>query len=131
MFDRMKKAEESQQVEIADLTVRPLPETLKTLYTLEYAEKETKLSDAHKDMLLGDIIPQLDHDQQITLQIEAYATPLAGILNSDKRRALDRGMAIRNYLIENAIDSTRINIRSLGDNTDKEPVNRVDVTVLK
>ena len=38
-------------------------------------------------------------------------------------------LAIRSFLIENGVRSTRIDVRALGNKTSEEPLNRVDLNV--
>jgi outer membrane protein OmpA-like peptidoglycan-associated protein len=43
--------------------------------------------------------------------------------------SLSRALAIRSFLIENGVRSTRIDVRALGNKTTEEPFNRVDLKV--
>lgn len=84
--------------------------------------------------LPGDSIPALDTlAQQMAntedrLQIRAYAASSGSDGGSGARRlALSRALAVRAYLIDRGIRSTRIDVRALGTPTDGSPVDRVEV----
>ena len=46
-----------------------------------------------------------------------------------RRRSLFRTLAVRTYLVENGVLSTRMDVRALGDRTEEEPKDRVEVRV--
>ncbi len=48
-----------------------------------------------------------------------------------RRLSLSRALAVRSYLIEQGVRSTRIDVRALGNKTDVEPADRVDLILSK
>ena len=46
-----------------------------------------------------------------------------------RRLSLSRALAVRTFLIDNGVRSTRIDVRALGDKAPDEPANRVDVSL--
>lgn len=62
------------------------------------------------------------------LQVRAYAANTAGDGGSGARRlSLTRALAVRQYLIDKGIRSTRIDVRALGVPTDGTAPDRVEV----
>jgi outer membrane protein OmpA-like peptidoglycan-associated protein len=62
------------------------------------------------------------------LQIRAYAASTVSDGGSGARRlSLTRALAVRQYLIDKGIRSTRIDVRALGAPTDGSPADRVEV----
>lgn len=96
-----------------------------------YEGVQSKLSTKHIALLKGRIIPQLKKDRDVRLLIQAYASVEADISSSDRRIALSRALEIRKYLLENNISSNRIDVRSLGSQTDVQPLDRVEFYLIK
>lgn len=73
---------------------------------------------------------KLKEKEETRLQLLAYAG--GGGLSSSKARrlALSRALAVRSYLIEVGVNSTRIDVRALGDKAPDEPMNRVDLNII-
>lgn len=73
---------------------------------------------------------KLKGKEETRLQLLAYAG--GGGLSSSKARrlALSRALAVRSYLIEVGVNSTRIDVRALGDKAPDEPMNRVDLNII-
>lgn len=64
------------------------------------------------------------------LQLKAYAGGTGETLSSARRLSLSRALAVRSYLIEKGIRSTRIDVRALGRAEDSGPPERVDIILL-
>ncbi|HAU29116.1 MAG TPA: hypothetical protein DCW68_03285 [Rhodospirillaceae bacterium] len=75
------------------------------------------------------IIGWLQKNETARLQIEAYASSPDGQTNMARRISLSRALAIRSYLIDHSIRSTRIDVRAKGDATTEEPLDRVDLII--
>lgn len=64
------------------------------------------------------------------LQLKAYAGGTVETLSSARRLSLSRALAVRSFLIEQRIRSTRIDVRALGRAEDSGPPERVDIILL-
>ncbi|MBH61849.1 MAG: hypothetical protein CL569_05250 [Alphaproteobacteria bacterium] len=64
------------------------------------------------------------------LQLKAYAGGTGEPLGSARRLSLSRALAVRSFLIEQGIRSTRIDVRALGRAEDSGPPERVDIVLL-
>lgn len=65
------------------------------------------------------------------VQLRGYASASnADAASGARRLSLSRALAVRSYLIDKGIRSTRIDVRALGPTADSGPADRVDVAVL-
>ena len=64
------------------------------------------------------------------LQLKSFAGRSGETPSAARRRSLSRALAVRSYLIEKGIRSTRIDVRALGMAADQGPTDRVDVIIL-
>ena len=80
---------------------------------------------------LQKLIKKLNNNPNLRVQLHAFATGIDGNLSSARRISLSRALAIREYLKSAGIRTTRIDVMALGDNTDKQPIDRVDFIFIK
>ena len=64
------------------------------------------------------------------IQLKAFASGTSDRPSAARRESLSRALAVRSYLIENGVRSTRIDVRALGAPSDGGPSDRVDVILL-
>jgi len=64
------------------------------------------------------------------IQLKAFASAKSDRPSTARRVSLSRALAVRSYLIENGVRSTRIDVRALGAPSDGGPSDRVDVMLL-
>lgn len=65
------------------------------------------------------------------LQVRAYATGEDGSKSSARRISLSRALSVRSYLMDKGIKPNRVDVRALGTDTDKSPLDRVDLVFAK
>ncbi|MDP7242548.1 MAG: OmpA family protein, partial [Rhodospirillales bacterium] len=88
----------------------------------------TKLPSSVRDGLKA-LVGKMKGRDKLRIQLMAYAGG-GGLSASRARRiSLSRALAVRSYMIESGLRSTRIDLRALGNKTSAAPVNRVDVMV--
>ncbi len=75
------------------------------------------------------VLAPLKSNPDWKVQIQAFADPAEASGNA-KKLSLDRGMAVRQFLLDNGIEPYRIDLRALGAETDRAPLDRVDLLVL-
>ncbi len=85
--------------------------------------------DAKKN--LDAIATQLAADEALRAQVKAYAAGSTTTDSAARRLSLSRALAVRGYLIEQGVRSTRIDVRALGNKSTDGPRERVDVVVAK
>jgi len=64
------------------------------------------------------------------LQLKAYAGGTGDSSSSARRLSLSRALAVRSFLIQSGVRSTRIDVRALGRAADSGPPDRVDMILL-
>ena len=64
------------------------------------------------------------------LQLKAYAGGTSETPSSARRLSLSRALAVRSFLSESGVRSTRIAVRAWGRASDAGPPDRVDVVLL-
>ena len=73
---------------------------------------------------------KMEADQFLRLQLAAYATSTDDNPSRARRLSLSRALAIRSYLVEKGVKSTRMDVRALGNKFEKAPGDRVDLVFL-
>jgi len=61
------------------------------------------------------------------IEIQAYAGPASGLTSDARRLSLQRGLAVRKFLVEQGVLQSRIDVRALGGVRDNGPTERVDI----
>jgi len=96
--------------------------------SIPFQAGEADLSDAAKADLDG-IARRLQQDASLQVQVLAYAKAEADDTSRARRLSLSRALAVRSHLMEQGINSTRIEVRALGDKTEGGTPDRVDIRV--
>ncbi|MEX2648718.1 MAG: OmpA family protein [Alphaproteobacteria bacterium] len=94
-----------------------------------FAADESELRPETVSALAG-LVAAMRRDEGARIQLLAYAGASGGSASTARRLSLSRALAVRGYLIENGVRSTRIDVRALGDNVDEGSPERVDVVAL-
>jgi outer membrane protein OmpA-like peptidoglycan-associated protein len=61
----------------------------------------------------------------------AYAAGNDDATSQARRLSLSRALAVRSYLIEHGVRSTRMDVRALGNKVPEGPPDRVDVMLVR
>ena len=99
-------------------------------YSLVFASNAAKL-DSQATERLDEVATGMAGDNQLRLQLMAYAGGESKTASESRRLSLSRALAVRSYLIEKGVRSTRIDVRALGNKFKAGPPNRVDVVVTR
>lgn len=95
---------------------------------IAFAAGEAAMPEAARK-LLERALAELKRDEAARLQLLAFAGSSAG---SDARRlSLSRALAVRAFLVEQGVRSTRIDVRALGERESDQPPDRVDVMLVR
>jgi len=100
-----------------------------TLSSIVFDKDSSELSEKAKSELSG-VIDFLKQSPDIRVQIQAFSYAKNKTKSDARRMSLSRGLVIRSYLTEKGIKPVRLDIRALGDNTDRTPIDRVDIVLL-
>jgi len=84
---------------------------------------------AASENALGKVAEAINANENLRIQLMAFAG--GSDLSSSKARRLSLSLAltVRSYFIGQGVRSTRIDVRALGDKTDENPINRVDINI--
>lgn len=76
---------------------------------------------------LDAVIHQMTGMIEGRLQVRGYATGEDGSQSSARRIALSRALAVRSYMMDKGIKPTRVDVKAAGSDTDRQPLDRVDL----
>jgi len=76
-----------------------------------------------------DISDKLAVDPNLRVQLFSYASDAEKNVSRSRRLSLERAVAVRKLLIDNGLDSTRIEVRALGDQNNGGEPDRVDIVL--
>ena len=137
MIERVQEESAKEEKKVEPVLVAksnlPLPEFQKLAdgnrkLVLLYNEDQSDLENRQLQVLQELIIPQLEENTNSRLLIEAYASPRqSDSISADRRLALSRALAIREYAMGRQIASNRIDVRSLGAQSNIQPLDRVEL----
>lgn len=111
----------------AALTAPNLPAEGQALRVL-FDGSRTQLDSAAEEQL-QQLATALNANEQ-RVQLKAFASGSSDRPSAARRESLSRALAVRSFLIENGVRSTRIDVRALGQPNDGGPNDRVDVILL-
>lgn len=97
---------------------------------LLFSGESTELSEAAKQNLNG-VIAKMQSDDDLRIQIVAYASGTADQAAKARRISLSRALAARAYVLGQGVRSTRIDVRALGNANEDSPADRVDAILTK
>ncbi len=76
---------------------------------------------------LDAVIRQMADMIEGRLQVRGYASGEDGSQSSARRIALSRALAVRSYLMDKGIKPTRVDVKTAGSDSDRHPLDRVDL----
>jgi outer membrane protein OmpA-like peptidoglycan-associated protein len=97
--------------------------------TLAFAPDSADLSDDAKQAIAG-VIQKLGQAPDSRVKLSAYAAGTPETLSQTRRLSLSRALAVRSYLIDQGVKSTRIDVLALGNQVSSGSADRVDLAVV-
>jgi outer membrane protein OmpA-like peptidoglycan-associated protein len=91
-----------------------------------FRDGSAELSDDAKHRLSA-VATALQENTTVRIQLLAYAKASSEGASRARRLSLSRALAVRAYLIEQGVRSTRMDVRALGDKIGDGPADRVDI----
>lgn len=76
-------------------------------------------------------VAEMKRDENSRLQLIAYASGGDEAGSQARRLSLSRALAVRSYLIDQGVRSTRVDVRALGNKVPEGPPDRVDVMLVR
>ena len=68
--------------------------------------------------------------ENLRVQLMAYAEGTAETASQARRLSLSRALAVRSFLINQGVHSTRMDVRALGNKVEGGPADRVDAVLV-
>ena len=119
-----------QPAEVAALPPPAQPVGAEKPKSIAFTVGAATLADQAKEDLSG-IAQALNANADLRLQIVAYASGSDDNASQARRLSLSRALAVRSYLIDAGVRSTRMDVRALGNKFDAGPGDRVDLIIVK
>ncbi len=113
---------------VAALPRAAQPSAVGQALQLKFATESSSLSQRAEQQLRA-LAGELS-GETARLELKAYAGEADRTASAARRLSLSRALAVRSFLIEQGIRSTRIGVRAFGFPTDGGPSERVDVVLL-
>ncbi len=107
-------------------TALPPPGPLVNQVRVLFQGGSATLSDSATAQLVR-LAKQLSRDTSARIQLLAYAKSMDGGPSKARRLSLSRALAVRTFLIDQGVRSTRMDVRALGDKVQDGPSDRVDI----
>ncbi len=89
-----------------------------------------KISDAARGPL-EELSQRLKEDENLRVQLLAYAGGTSDTAAQARRLSLSRALAVRSFLINEGVRSTRMDVRALGNKAESGPADRVDAVIVE
>ena len=93
---------------------------------IAFPADSAEIPDAVKAQLDA-LAQKMASDDNIRIQLLAYASGTPETASRARRMSLSRALAVRSYLIKQGVRSTRMDVRALGNNVEGSPADRVDI----
>lgn len=122
------KAESSAVPAPAEETVAQPQKTFQE-FMVNFAISDGSLSAEGKSALMARL-DDLKKAEDTRIKVAAYASANPDDAQGARRVSLSRALAIRSFLMENGIKASRIDVRALGSDTQMEPFDRADISVV-
>ena len=121
-------AAEPEPRQVAALPRVVLPPEGGQISRIEFSGAGTRLSPSDEETLRAIAAAVAESDGR--LQLQAFAGGSSENASGARRTSLSRALAVRSFLIEAGVRSTRVDVRALGTAGDSGPAERVDVLYL-
>lgn len=99
----------------------------KKFISVPFAIGKSDLDIRQQKILNENVLQILKQNSGWRIQIQAFASADNKEQASSRRLSLSRALSIRDYLMKNGIDAKQIDVRALGDQTNRTPADRVDL----
>lgn len=96
--------------------------------SLAFGAEDTDLPSSASSTL-SSVTEQMLSNSELRVQLLAYASSADGSPSSVRRKSLSRALSVREYLMDQGIPSTRIEVRALGDQNEGGNPDRVDAII--
>lgn len=127
-----KIVEKSEDINTAAFAPRPPPprdQDEQAYVSVPFKEGLTAIDGSITSEIEKRVLPIMNANPGWKLQIQAFASPVKDGASSARKASLARALSVRTYLLGKGIDATRMDVRALGAESDRDPMDRVDLIV--
>ena len=108
---------------------RPVGDSAEGAYRVLFDDKSAKISDAARTPL-QELSNAMKESEDLRVQLMAYAEGTSETASQARRLSLSRALAVRSFLINQGVRSTRMDVRALGNKAESGPADRVDAVLV-
>jgi len=109
---------------------RPDVITEQPSFRVLFDDKSAKISDSARAPL-QDLSNKMKESENLRVQLLAYAEGTPETASQARRLSLSRALAVRSFLINQGVRSTRMDVRALGNKAESGPTDRVDAVLVE
>lgn len=95
-----------------------------------FDDKSAKISDSARAPL-QELSNKMKESEDLRVQLLAYAEGTPETASQARRLSLSRALAVRSFLINQGVRSTRMDVRALGNKAESGPADRVDAVLVE
>ena len=99
-------------------------------YRVLFENKSAKISDSARAPL-QELSNVMKESENLRVQLMAYADGTSETASQARRLSLSRALAVRSFLINQGVRSTRMDVRALGNKAESGPSDRVDAVLVE
>ncbi len=103
---------------------------LEPSFRVLFDAKSAKISDAARAPL-EELSNKMKESEDLRVQLLAYAGGTSETASQARRLSLSRALAVRSFLINQGVRSTRMDVRALGNKAESGPADRVDAVLVE
>lgn len=108
-----------------------IPLSAQNSVSLPYQSGQNSISTEQQDIINDDVLTRLKSDDSSRLQIVSYASSTKPDISNARRISLARALALRSYLMSHGIESHRMDVRALGNQSNGSGVSdRIDLVFI-
>lgn len=108
---------------------RPGTDGSEPSYRVLFDDKSAKISDSARAPL-QELSNKMKESESLRVQLLAYAEGTSETASQARRLSLSRALAVRSFLINQGVRSTRMDVRALGNKDEGGPSDRVDAVLV-
>lgn len=97
--------------------------------SLKYPPGASEPNEEALTQIQKDVLTQLEDNPGWRVQIQAFASPAGEGVSNARRISLSRALAVRTWLMDKGIEASRMDVRALGAESDRQPLDRVDMVL--
>lgn len=99
-------------------------------YRVLFDNDSATISDSARTAL-QDLLDKMKESENLRVQLLAYASGTDETASQARRLSLSRALAVRSFLINEGVRSTRMDVRALGNQAEGGPADRVDAVLVE